>query len=264
MKKTLSIGLAAFVFALSTFPAIAASTIPASALHSGDLIRGTSLSGVYFYGEDGLRYVFPNDKTYFTWYSNFNSVKWLSDADLATIQIGGNVTYKPGVKMVKINSDPKVYAVGSGGTIRAVASEAVAKSLYGATWNKQIDDVPDGFFSNYKMGSLIELASQYSVSAEKADATNINADKNLKTPTVISIGATAYSPSTTTIESGTAVRFVNTSSTSQSASEFDSIWGTGTLKPGEHFTRYFKQKGTWTFYSKFVPQITMTGAIIVK
>ena len=249
---------------LIAIPAQAASISPVSSLQSGDLIRGQTFSSVYYYGADGFRYVFPNDKTYFTWYSNFNTVKWLSDKDLATIQIGGNVTYKPGVKMIKINSDPKVYTVSTNGTLHPVVSEAVASALYGADWNKKTDDVPDGYFSNYMIDAPIELASQFSVQAEQADATSINADKHLKKATVVSIGDFGYNPPTLTIDAGTAVKFVNTGTINQSASEWDGIWGTGTLKPGQHFTRYFTKKGVWTYFSIYTPKTIMTGSIIVK
>ena len=37
-----------------------------SDLDAGDLIRGETFTAVYYLGADGLRYVFPNDKTYFT------------------------------------------------------------------------------------------------------------------------------------------------------------------------------------------------------
>ena len=150
-KRTLSVfGSAIFVLAIAFgLGAMYTSRVQAStSVSSGDLIRGTSFSAVYYMGTDGFRYVFPNDKTYFTWYSDFDDVKFLSDADLAKIQMGGNVTYKPGVKMIKINSDPKTYAVSAGGELRHVGSEALAVSLYGSTWNTKIDDVPDGFFSN--------------------------------------------------------------------------------------------------------------------
>jgi len=151
------------ILALIAFP-VSAATTPIQNLTSGDLIRGESYNSVYYYGKDGFRYVFPNDKTYFTWYTDFSTVKWLSDSDLASIQIGGNVTYKPGVKMLKINSSPTVYAISAGGELRAIASENIANGLYGANWNKMIDDVPDGFFSNYSLGSSIDIASQYDTS----------------------------------------------------------------------------------------------------
>src|SRR3989338_2938836 len=101
MKKILStLAIAGLVvgFGAHGTPVKAAIT-PLAYINSGDLIRGESFAAVYYMGEDGFRYVFPNDKTYFTWYENFDSVKWLSDTDMGTIQIGGNVTYRPGVKM---------------------------------------------------------------------------------------------------------------------------------------------------------------------
>ncbi|MEK7451895.1 MAG: hypothetical protein AAB664_01005 [Patescibacteria group bacterium] len=220
-------------------------------LKSGDLVRGESYSAVYFYGADGFRYVFPNDKTYFTWYQNFDSVKWVSDADLSKIQIGGNITYKPGVRMIKINSDPRVYVVSKGGTIRAIASENVASALYGATWNKMIDDVPDGFFSNYKMGGKIDDASMFSVNGEKSDAANIGVDKTLQAPTVISLTDSGYSPTNVTIKVGTVVKFMNNGSAKHTASDDAGDWGTGTLNGGDNFSRYFKLPGTYHFHDAY-------------
>ena len=66
----------------------------------------------YYCGKDASA-CSRNDKTYFTWYSNFNNVKFVTDADLSKIQIK-NVTYAPGVH-IKINTDPKTYAIGRGG-----------------------------------------------------------------------------------------------------------------------------------------------------
>ncbi len=261
MKKlTLLISIALFAFL--ALPASAAT--PVSTLKAGDLIRGNSFSAVYYFGEDGFRYVFPNDKTYFTWYPNFNNVKWLTDNDLSTIQIGGNVTYKPGVKMIKIQSDPKVYTVSQNGLIRAIGSEAVAVGLYGNTWASKVDDMPDGFFSNYTIGNQVEFEGQYSVAAETKDALNINDDKNLRPPTVVSITNGKYNTPTIIVKSGTAVKWVNDGTSNESATEWDSKWGTGTLKPGEHFTKYFTAIGTWNYYSNYTPKINLGGSIIVK
>ncbi len=258
MKK-----LSLFILGLFLLSPVAASaaTVSVGSIQSGDLIRGATFSAVYYYGADGLRYVFPNDKTYFTWYKNFDNVKWLSDKDLATIQIGGNVTYKPGVKMLKINSDPQVYAVSTGGTLRPIPSETIAASLYGSDWNKKIDDVPDGFFPNYTIGKSIESAAGFSVTAETAEAVSINMDKDLKPATQVTITSSGYSPSTVTISAGTAVRFTNNDSAKHSASGDDKSWGTGTLASGKHFSRYFKEAGTYTYTDAYG---TAKGTIIVQ
>ncbi len=255
-----------FLIVAAIFTAFPASALmlAESELQPGDLIRGETYSSVYYYGDDGLRYVFPNDKTYFTWYSDFDDVQWVSDSTLATIQIGGNVTYKPGVKMLKINSDPTVYAVADGGELRAIDSEEIAIELYGATWNQQIDDVPDGFFGNYEIGSRIELSSQYDPEAEEADAFSIATDKGLETYTLVEVTSSGYSPATVIIESGTAIRFLNTDNENHSATEWDRTWGSGTMNPGDHFTRYFDETGTWHYYSIYGDRDVFEGAIIVE
>jgi len=120
----------------------------------GTLIKG-SFPAVYYCGKDGKRYVFVNDKSYFSWYPDFSQVKVISDADLAQIPIGGNITYRPGAKLVKVQTDPKVYAVARGGILRWLESETVAARLYGVDWNKQIDYIPVAFFVNYKIGDPI-------------------------------------------------------------------------------------------------------------
>lgn len=154
------------------FPSVAS----AATLNSGDLIKASG-PAVYYYAADGKRYVFPNEKTYFTWYSDFSSVVTITDAELAAISIGGNVTYRPGVKMIKITTDPKVYAVSMGGELRHVPSEACAITLYGANWNTMIEDVPDGFFVNYTVGSPIAAdCSDYDKAAEMAASPTINTD----------------------------------------------------------------------------------------
>lgn len=232
---------------------VAASTT----VSSGDLIRGTSFSAVYYMGADGFRYVFPNDKTYFTWYSNFDTVKFISDADLAKIQMGGNVTYKPGVKMIKINTDPKVYTVWENGFLYWVNSEASATSLYGSNWNKMIDDVPDGFFSNYTVAEGAADATML----QDWDSWTINEDKSLSAPEEIEIISNGYSPVDVTIHAGETVRFINNDTEKHTATADDLSWGTGTMSAGGTFVRRFTEAGTYTFFDSY--DSGNTGAIYV-
>ncbi|MFA5947180.1 MAG: hypothetical protein WC813_04120 [Patescibacteria group bacterium] len=234
----------------------------AVSVSSGDLIRGQTYAAVYYLGADGFRYVFPNFKTYSTWYANFDTVKYISDAELAKIQIGGNVTYRPGVKMVKIDSDPSVYAVDAGGTLRHVNGEAVASSLYGGTWNKQIDDIPDGFFGNYKKGADVNGLSDFTPSAVTTAAVSINGDKHLQAPSTINLTDAGVSPIDVHITVGQSVRFTNTGSTKHTATGDDLTWGTGTLNAGESFIQTFKKAGTFTFFDSYNSQ--NTGAVYVQ
>jgi plastocyanin len=248
-----------FVLANSSLVSATSYTDPGD-LEAGDLIRGESFSAVYYYGSDGFRYVFPNDKAYFTWYDDFSDIKWLTDSNMSKVQIGGNVTYKPGVKMIKITSDPKVYVIESGGVIRSIPSEEVAIDLYGSSWNTMIDDVPDGFFPNYTMGSALEFASQYSASAEEGSAWSIDVDKSLEDYTTVVLDDSGIED--VTIDAGTVIRFINEGTDKHGATDDDGDWGTGTLNTGDHFSRYFEDQGIYGYHDKY--DDSETGTITVQ
>jgi photosystem II stability/assembly factor-like uncharacterized protein len=133
-------------------------------------------TAVYYYGYDCKRHAFPNSKTYFTWYQNFNDVSVVTPELLATMQLGLNVRYRPGIRMVKFTTVNKVYAVSMNGELRWVTSEAVASSLYGPSWNKSIDDISDAFYTNYNFGSDINDANEFQLSAEVDNSTSISDD----------------------------------------------------------------------------------------
>ncbi len=181
-KRTLTIAVAAATILWSVgFAALVPQN--ASAASYGDLIKGTTLSTVYYYGSDGQRYSFPNEKTFFSWYNDFSGVVTMSDSELANITLAGNVAYRPGSRWIKITSDQKTYAVAKNGSIRWIESEAVAKGLAGNDWNQFIDDVPDVFFVDYTVGnSLTSAASAYEGALVKSGSDNylVWGDKKLK------------------------------------------------------------------------------------
>lgn len=128
----------------------------ASADYSGKLVKMENLSSVYYVASDGKRYAFPNENVYKTWFLDYDDVVTIPSDDLSDIRLGGNVVYRPGIVLVKITADPKVYAVSRGGVLRWVKTEAAARALYGENWNRLVDDVPDAFFNNYEIGDDIE------------------------------------------------------------------------------------------------------------
>ncbi len=144
--------------------ALAASPSP------GQLIKG-STPAVYYYAHNGKRLAFPNEKIFKTWYADFSNVVHISDVALAAISLDKNVVYHPGVRLVKIASDPKVYAVARYGVLRWVQSESIAQALYGPNWNHQVDDISDALFVNYSIGTPITQASGFSPAAERMNAT---------------------------------------------------------------------------------------------
>lgn len=122
---------------------------------------------VYFYGSDGKRHAFPNEKVFFTWYEDFDDVIEVTAEFMSDLSLGSNVTYHPGTRMVKFQSVKTVYTVSAQGVLRAIASEDIATDLYGTDWNQQIDDISDAFFGNYDFGEDIESVDDYDVEAEQ-------------------------------------------------------------------------------------------------
>jgi len=120
---------------------------------AGSLVKSAEYAAVYYCGRDGKRYVFPNLASYKAWYPDFADVKTVPLSELSKLPIGGNVTYRPGYRLVKVQTDPKVYAVARNGVLRHVTSELIASSLFGPNWKTFVDDIPDAFFVNYTVGA---------------------------------------------------------------------------------------------------------------
>lgn len=151
MKKTF---FSLIIFALSVLQASIGIASTAYAAGPGSLIRVADSSSVYYVGEDGRRYAFPNSKTYHTWYEDFSEVEVVPS--LLDYPLGGNVAYRPGTRLIKIESENNVYAVEPGNILRWVPSESVAEALFGSNWNKQIDDIPVIFFTDYTLEGTLQ------------------------------------------------------------------------------------------------------------
>ncbi len=148
LRKTFTISVMMMtVLAMSVVVAPEASATASA----GDLIKMEGLSSIYYLAADGKRYVFPNEQTYFSWYSDFSSVVTIPQSELESYPLGKNVTIRPGTKLVKITTDPKVYAVEPGGDLVWVPDETTASTLYGANWAQRVVDVSDSFFTNYNV-----------------------------------------------------------------------------------------------------------------
>ena len=132
---------------------------------------------LYWYSKNGKRYVFPNVQTYETWYPKEQpqpKVFKVSSQELAKTAIGGNVTYKPGVRLIKIKTDPKIYAISLGGYIRWIQNENLIEQIYGKNWRDILDVMPDAFFVNYSVGKAISSPNDYNPTAENVSAKTID------------------------------------------------------------------------------------------
>ena len=150
------------IFALTLATVITTSGFQASSVKAagnygdGSLLAKAGEAGAAVYViRDGKKVVFPDSKTYFTWYENFDTVVKVSVAELDMYPEGGVVPVRPGTKLVTHVNTAKVYAVEPGGTTRHIPSAEVAASLYGANWASRVMDVIPGYFSSYTEGSAL-------------------------------------------------------------------------------------------------------------
>ncbi len=160
-KRVFSAAIAAATIAFSIGAGALVSPATAQAATAGSNFRSPELSTVYYMGYDGMRYTYPTQARWFSWYTDFSSVVTMSAADIADIDLGGNVVIRPGGPWVKITSDNKVYAVARDGMIHWIESEDVAKAFAGDDWNDRIIDDPDVFFDDHTVGTSLMSATAY-------------------------------------------------------------------------------------------------------
>lgn len=115
---------------------------------AGTLIakKNTKDAAVYYIAADCKKYVFPDPKTYYTWYENFNTVRKVEVSELDLYPNGGVIAYRPGTKLVTHPETQKVYTVEANGALRYIPNSDTARNLYGDKWTSLVQDVIVGYF----------------------------------------------------------------------------------------------------------------------
>jgi len=114
---------------------------------SGTLLKAENNSAVYFIGNEGQKHVFPDNKTYLSWYKNFDQVIQVNNATLDNYPDGKPMPYRAGTKLITHINTAKVYAIEPNGVLRWIPSEEIAINLYGNNWQNRVQDLTPGFFS---------------------------------------------------------------------------------------------------------------------
>jgi len=157
--------------------------VPKTDLLSGDLFKlicqanagvNDPCKAVYYYGKDGKRHAFPNEATYWTWYSAFGNIVLVTPELMQSIPLGKNATFKPGASLVRFVNTNTVYAISKGGVIHAIANETLANTIFGSDWNKQISVISDVFFGNYTIGDVIDSSRGWDQTATVKSTKIIN------------------------------------------------------------------------------------------
>jgi len=121
----------------------------------GDRVKSSDASAVYWYLND-KRNVFPDFSAYDSWFPDFGGVVTVPAGQLADTPLGKIVPVRAGTFLVKIQSDPKVYAVEPLGTLRWVPTEEHARELFGKDWARRVRDIDVSQFVGYRLGRVLE------------------------------------------------------------------------------------------------------------
>ncbi len=118
-------------------------------VRAGEYIRGVNYSTVYFIDALGVRHPFFNAQEFLTYGISFANTRVVSDATLPYLQLGTPMLPKPGVVLVKIVSNPRVYAIEVNPLdqfrprLRWIPDEATAIALYGQNWAQFVIDIDE-------------------------------------------------------------------------------------------------------------------------
>jgi len=126
----------------------------------GDLIKSADHPAVYYFGAEGQRHVFVNEKVFKSWFTaeDFKTTKVLTRAELGSIPLGQPILYRPGM-LIKEPTSPRVYAVGMNGTLHWIASEKVAQDVYGKNWQRKVKDLGASQMSAYSVADSVYMAN---------------------------------------------------------------------------------------------------------
>lgn len=152
MKKIFFSVTLVSIFALAfTLTAKAEEVCPT--LAAGSLFKVKGHSAVYMVDETSHRLYFPNSEVFHSWYKDFSAVTEISEACVdkypTPLDPPFGVNFRPGARLVKLQISPSVYVVEPGNRLRKIASETVAKELYGPNWANLVRDVADAFWPNF-------------------------------------------------------------------------------------------------------------------
>ncbi|KKR95970.1 MAG: hypothetical protein UU46_C0010G0005 [Candidatus Uhrbacteria bacterium GW2011_GWD1_41_16] len=259
-------------------------------LEHGTLIKSSSSSAVYYFGMDDVRYGFPNEATYFTWYDDFKDVKTISVSQMNDIPFGGMVTYKPqlgngaiSTHLLKLASQPTVYVPLAGGMLAALKNESNAITLFGSSWSSHIDILPDALASSYLilggfLSTSVEFLSDngYTIADDKSMTASLGVmmyEEPLRfagydeagtckiTGACCNLGYCGFNM--VKVDQGNTIKFVNYTNQNLTVREEDGLWTTGEMAPGDIVVvRINSAKGTYNFRAD--ESHSMTGVLVVE
>lgn len=127
-------------------------------LEPGDIYRVEGNADVYILDADMNARYFPNSEVFHTWYADFSGLNVITPEQSGAYELAAipGVNFRPGSRLVKITTNPRVYAVGAENARHWVNSPETAAAAYGAAWASLVRDVSVFHWANYQAGADLD------------------------------------------------------------------------------------------------------------
>jgi hypothetical protein len=146
----------------ATRPMLVGSAASGPQWTTGFLAKEQGKGTVYLLARGGKRYTFRNEAQFRGWYANFASVRTLPASEIGNYTPAGSVLAKPGTRLVKSVTGPRVYVVGADGQLHWVTSGEVLVARYGKQWGKHLDILLAAQFADYRVaGDTVATEAQF-------------------------------------------------------------------------------------------------------
>jgi plastocyanin len=109
---------------------------------------------------------------------------------------------------------------------------------------------------------LLVGALQVPSSAQDREARSSERSTLAATGSRVKIVDFAFKPGTLTIAKGTRVKWTNKGAVTHTSTSNKGVWDSGSIAPGDSFSRVFKKAGTFKYHCTIHP--TMTAKIVVS
>ena len=119
---------------------------------AGQYIRSYYFDTIYYVDEYAVRHPFWDANTFFSYADSFDEVVWVTDATLPLLDLGDPMLPAVGVALIKVQTDPKVYAIDSDSVLRWIPDETTATALYGVDWADYVIDLESTIFARFTVG----------------------------------------------------------------------------------------------------------------
>ena len=120
-------------------------------------------------------------------------------------------------------------------------------------------------FTSWQRWAAIFVPPPEPQAVQQAQAASASADVPMTVvagETIVAIQGMKYVPATVTVAPGSTVRWVNRDSMEHTVTSTEGKWDSGTIRPGETWSRRFDEPGSYPYVC--TPHPFMTGTVVVR